>query len=231
MPPSNPDAAEAKPVRRSAMTSPTSDARVDIRRVYIVDDDASVRRSTSFLLQTSDFYPRPFLSGIDFLDSLTELQPGVVLLDVRMPQLDGIALLERLPAHARSSFPVVVMTGHGDIQTAVQAMKNGARDFLEKPFTDSILFEVLDRAFVDLQLARVEETYKRCCVAKITDLSPRELEVLKALAKGHPNKVVAHHVGLSVRTVEMHRSNLMDRLGVRTLPEAIRIAHGAGIEL
>lgn len=201
------------------------------RHVYVVDDDSSVRRSTSILLSTAGFASRPFVSGTDFLEEVARLRPGVVLLDLRMPELDGLSILKQLPEPVRPLLPVVVITGHGDLPTAVRAMKIGARDFLEKPFEEAALIQVLDSAFVDLQASMAEQSRRGDQRALMSQLTEREFDVLRALAQGHPNKVVAHQLGISVRTVEMHRAKLFDRLGVRALAEAVKIAYEAGVEL
>ncbi|HYZ48310.1 MAG TPA: response regulator [Sphingomonas sp.] len=201
------------------------------RHVYVVDDDAAVRRSTSILLTAAGYMPRPFVSGTDFLEEAAELRPGVVLLDIRMPELDGLSLLDRLPEPVRARLPVVMITGHGDLPTAVKAMKIGAKDFLEKPFDDTALFNILDSAFAGLQACIAEQSRRSERRALMDKLTPRELDVLCALAQGHANKMVAHELGLSVRTVEMHRAKLLDRLGVRTVAEAVRIAYEAKLEL
>ncbi|KTE20032.1 hypothetical protein ATE67_11590 [Sphingopyxis sp. H050] len=204
---------------------------IDTRRVYIVDDDQMVRRSTSFLLNSAGYTVRAFISGRDFLSELKGLQPGITLLDVRMPDMDGLAVLEHMPGDMRPLFPVVVVTGHGDLPTAVRAMKLGARDFLGKPFAEEALFEVLET--ISARLAdEVDHISRRDrSRALIGTLSPRELEVLRGLIGGESNKVVAHNLGLSVRTVEMHRAKMLDRLGVRTLPDAIRTLFMAELKL
>jgi len=203
----------------------------DPRRVYIVDDDPAVRRSTSILLTTSGYETRPFVNGADFLEEAPALRPGVVLLDLRMPEVDGLALLERLPEAVRSQLPIIVITGHGDLPSAVRAMKTGARDFLEKPFEEAVLLEILEGAFASLQKSAAEHARRAKVRELMRRLTAREKEVLRGLALGRPNKVVAHQLGLSTRTVEMHRANLLQRLGVRTLAEAVRLSFEAQIEL
>ncbi|WP_188063829.1 response regulator transcription factor [Sphingobium sp. KCTC 72723] len=194
-----------------------------VRRVYIVDDDSMVRRSLSFTLNTAGFLTRAFMSGRDFLDETDSLSTGCVLLDVRMPDMDGIAVLEEL---GRKSllFPVIIMTGHGDVETAVRAMKQGADDFIEKPFTDAALMEMLEALFANLP-ARMEAQVERMkAQASVTKLTARERELLQGLVAGLSNKEIATRLDISVRTVEMHRSNLMNRLGVDTFAELIRTA-------
>lgn len=163
-----------------------------------------------------------------FLEDVPSLEPGCVLLDMRMPELNGLeviaALGNRLPR-----LPVVMMTGHGDIALAVRALKLGASDFLEKPCADDLLHEALERAFAALGANLQRREKELGAQALIGQLTPREAAILTALAKGLPNKVVAFQLNLSVRTVEMYRGQMMDRLGVRSLPEAVRLAFVAGM--
>ncbi|MGL3822991.1 response regulator transcription factor [Sphingopyxis sp. R3-92] len=210
---------------------PAASSPIGTRRVYIVDDDQMVRRSTSFLLNSAGYLVRAFLSGRDFLGELAGLQPGITLLDVRMPDIDGLAVLEHMPSDLRQIFPVVVVTGHGDLPTAVRAMKLGAKDFLEKPFSEDALFEILETIFGQLADEVDHISRRDHARALIGRLSPRELDVLRGLIGGEPNKLVAHNLGLSVRTVEMHRAKMLDRLQVRTLPDAIRTLFVADLKL
>ena len=198
-------------------------------QVYIVDDDSMVRRSLSFLLSTSGFGTRAFASGRDFLDEVDMLATGCVLLDIRMPGLDGLAVLEELGTRVQR-FAVVAMTGHGDVDIAVRAMKRGARDFLEKPFTDAVLIETLTTLVRVLPRQIGAHAGSKDAAARVALLTPREQEVLHGLLAGLPNKVMADKLGISVRTVEMHRGNLMERMGVKSLAEAVRIAIAASEE-
>lgn len=193
------------------------------RMVYIVDDDSMVRRSLSFSLHTLGYQTRAFASGADFLSEADQLAPGCVLLDIRMAQVDGLVVLEALGAQVQR-FAVVAMTGHGDVDTAVRAMKRGARDFLEKPFSDAVLTETLATLFSALPMRAEAEAERKEAAARIALLSPREHDVLRGLIAGLPNKAVAHRLGIGVRTVEMHRGKLMSRLGAKSLAEAVRIA-------
>lgn len=200
-----------------------------MRSVYIVDDDASVRRSTAFLVQSAGYHPLAFASASDFLREASTLAPGVLLLDVRMPEMDGFALLGSLSASLGALFPIVMVTGHGDLATAVQAIRHGVRDFLEKPYEDHEMLSIVARLWDDLDghLARIEQ---QIAALRLTGkLTEREREVLILLAQGKPNKLVAHALDLSIRTVEMHRAQMFERLGVRTLAEATRLAVAAGV--
>ena len=200
------------------------------RQVYVVDDDSLVRRSTVFFLSSAGFDARPFASGIDFLESAGNLSAGCVLLDVRMPEIDGIQVLEKLNLAKIRRFSVIVMTGHGDINTAVRAMKLGASDFVQKPFPENDLLEMLDRAFARQEQNSAALAEHEQADALLAKLSPRERGVLQGLVSGLPNKMVAHQLNLSVRTVEMHRGRVMERLGAKSLGEAMRIAFLGGIE-
>jgi two-component system response regulator FixJ len=200
------------------------------RIVYVLDDESEVRRSLGFFLKAAGFLPRPFLSGRDFLAEAFELAPGCVLIDVRMPEIDGLDVIEEL-ARRRFRLPMIVMTGHGDIATAVRAMKLGAIDFLEKPFEDGVLVQALDRGFDMLTKDVRAERDRRDAERRLEALTPRELDVLTLLANGKSNKEVAIALDLSVRTVEMHRATMFDRLDVRTLPEALKLAFRARPDL
>ncbi len=191
--------------------------------IYIVEDDEAVRNSLAFFLTTAGFETRKFADAAAFLVVAETLPPGCVLLDIRMPGIDGIEVLERLQQFD-NSLPTVVMTGHGDVSTAVRAMKLGARDFIEKPFEEETLTMILTRIFAALG----GELRDLCCRAdvraRLDRLSQRERQVLVALAAGNSNKIIAHDLGISIRTVEMHRAGMMERLGVRTFAEALHLS-------
>lgn len=198
--------------------------------IYIVDDDETLRDSIAFALETSAFRVKSFDGARTFLAAVDALEPGCVLMDVRMPDIDGLQVVEALGDRIEK-LPIVVMTGHGDVSTAVRAMKMGASDFLEKPFEEDVLLQILERTFKALDANRAAIELRAQATKKLTMLTPREDDVLRGLAAGLSNKIIAFRLGLSVRTVEMHRSSLMDRLGVRSLPEALRIAFLAGLEV
>lgn len=197
--------------------------------VYVVDDDREVRRSLSFMLATAELNSRPFASGIDFLEALDGLKPGCILLDIRMPEVDGFHVMAEL-ARRRVEWPVIVMTGHGEVSVAVRAMKLGAVDFIEKPFEEAILLSSLERAFTLLKDRGETAERKQAAEGKVSSLTTREREVLQGLMAGLPNKLLARHLGISLRTVEMHRANMMDRLGVGSLAEALTLAVQAGVD-
>jgi two-component system response regulator FixJ len=192
------------------------------RTIYVIDDDAAVRRSLERLLDAAGLRAISYATAAAFLGAVSGLPAGCILLDMRMPGMDGLELQARL-IELGISFPVIVMTGQGDVHGAVRAMKAGAVDFIEKPFSEDSLFNAIEAAFARAKLSdRVQEAEQ--AAKRIARLSPREREVLDALVAGQPNKVIAFDLGLSVRTVEVHRARMMDRLGVRQLGEAVRLA-------
>lgn len=197
--------------------------------VYVVDDESEVRRALGFFLKSAGFMPRPFLNGADFLNEARELPPGCVLLDIRMSGLDGMQVIERLGTEVRR-LPVIVMTGHGDVSTAVQAMKLGAQDFLEKPFEDEVLLQALAHGFDLIERTSLAEQERRDAERRMAGLTARERDVLALLAQGKSNKEFAIALDLSVRTVEMHRATMFDRLDVRSLPEALKLAFRASAD-
>lgn len=196
--------------------------------VYLVDDDEAIRRSASFMLRTSGFVVKTYASGIELLAAGKALDPGCVLLDVRMPGMDGLEVQKAL-REQDIRLPVVVMTGHGDVSVAVQAMKAGAIDFIEKPFEKATLMDALEQGFAQLAEAGTRARRAEEASAQLEVLTPREREVLEGLVRGHPNKTIAYDLGISPRTVEIHRANVMSKLGVASLSEALRIAFAAGL--
>jgi two-component system, LuxR family, response regulator FixJ len=198
------------------------------RTVFLVDDDEAIRRSAGFMLRTSGYEVKAYPSGVDFLKEIKDAGPGCVLLDVRMPGLDGLEVQRELRSRG-IALPVIVMTGHGDVTVAVQAMKAGAVDFIEKPFEKAMLIGAIEEGF-----SRIEQTHRaksRAAEAQVRleALTPREKDVLQGLARGLPNKTIAYDLGISPRTVEIHRANLMTKLEVASLSEALRIAFAAGM--
>lgn len=193
------------------------------RRVYIIDDDSDVRKSLHFLLSSSSITAWPFGAAADFLDQLPDLAPAPILLDIRMPDIDGLQLLAILKERA-VSWPVIIMTAHGDVAVAVRAMKLGAIEFIEKPFGPDLLDHALDQAFGILdrteQALRVREHARYL----FGQLSRRESEIIAILMEGVPNKLVAHRLDLSIRTVEMHRGNALSKLEVKSIAEVMALA-------
>lgn len=190
--------------------------------VHLIDDDEGVRHSLAFLLTTSGFAVRVYASAQAFLDGSDSAQPGCVITDIRMPGLDGLELLRALNSRG-AAFPVVVMTGHGDVPIAVEAMKAGAVDFLEKPFGDDVLLNAV-RSAVERQARDSERDAEvRAARAKLELLSARERDVLERLIAGLPNKSIANEIGISPRTVEVHRAHVMSKMGVGSLSELVRL--------
>lgn len=191
--------------------------------VHIVDDEEAVRNSLAFLLTSAGFAVRVHQSATDFLAAAPGIANGCLVTDLRMPDIDGIELLKRLRA-TEAMLPAIVVTGHGDIQMAVEAMKNGAIDFIEKPFSDDVLIESItraaERAAEQNRSAAVTEQMKQ----RIATLSDRERQVLKGVVAGQPNKTIASELGISPRTVEVYRAGLMAKMQARSLPELVRMA-------
>ena len=198
----------------------------DTRLVHVVDDEEAVRRSLDFLLRTAGFAVERWQDGQSFLKGADRAAPACVLLDVRMPGMDGLQVQNEMAAMGFNR-PVIVLTGHGDIATAVRAMQAGAIDFLEKPCSRERLLEALEIGFAEL--ADKEGKRERECWAKaqIASLTQREQEVLEGLACGYPNKTIAYDLGISSRTVEVYRANAMEKLEVSNFADALRIAFAA----
>ena len=200
----------------------------DKRMIHIVDDDEAIRRSAGFMLKTSGYAVTTFASGVDFLRDAKTVEPGCVLLDVRMPDIDGLEVQRRL-AESGVAMPIVVLTGHGDVSIAVRAIKAGAVDFIEKPFEKVVLLSAIVAAFARLDDANGRSARATDAAVAIAALTAREQDVLRGLAQGLPNKTIAFDLGISPRTVEVHRANLMTKLQVNSLSEALRIAFAAGL--
>lgn len=192
------------------------------RIVYVVDDDPAIRRSLERLLATADFRVVSYATPMEFLEAAAGVPAGCVVLDLRMPKMNGLDVQARLLT-MRPDLPIIVVTGQGDVQSAVRAMKAGAVDFIEKPYSDDSLIVSVESAVAGS--GRSGQTDERAAAeALFRTLSQRERQVLEALMVGHPNKVIAYDLDISVRTVEVHRARMMDRLGVRQLAEAVRLA-------
>jgi two-component system, LuxR family, response regulator FixJ len=190
--------------------------------VHLIDDDEAVRHSVSFMLATSGLAVRVHESATSFLDALPSIQPGCIVTDVRMPGMDGLALQRELKRRG-INLPVIVITGHADVPLAVEAMKAGAIDLIEKPFSDEALLSVV-RVAIDRQSRnRHRDSEIDAIKARLASLSPRERDVLNGLAAGHPNKLIAYDMKISARTVEVHRANLMARMGASSVAELLRM--------
>jgi RNA polymerase sigma factor (sigma-70 family) len=190
--------------------------------VYIVDDDDAVRESLRALFQSVGITVETFASARAFLDSVDRSCSGCLVLDIRMPDLGGLALQTQL-AEYQPQLPVIVITGHGDVATAVRAMKTGARDFIEKPCNAQMLLERVQACLDESKLAQQTLDRLHTVQACLDQLTPREREVMALLGQGKPSKTIAYKLGISVKTVDVHRSRLMDKLGVKSLAELLRL--------
>lgn len=190
--------------------------------VHVIDDDVDVRQSLAFLLSTAGLAVRVHDSATTFLQLLQDIQDGCVVTDIRMPGMDGLQLQKRL-AELRPRLPVIVMTGHGDVPLAVQAMKAGAVDFIEKPFDDEVLLAAIRSALTRHARDSEHESRVSAISARLALLSEREREVLKGLVDGKPNKVIAYDLGISARTVEVYRANVMTKMQADSLSALVRM--------
>jgi two-component system, LuxR family, response regulator FixJ len=196
--------------------------------VHVIDDDEAIRQSLEFLLQTARIAVKTYPTATAFLEALPDVGPGCVVTDVRMPGMSGIELLRRLQDLA-IGVPVIVVTGHGDVPLAVEAMRIGAVDFLEKPFDDEVLLASVRSALRE-QSAETERRSARAAVeGRVAALSNRERDVLNGLVAGHANKQIAFDLGISPRTVEIYRANLMNKMQAGSLSELVRMALIVGI--
>ncbi len=196
-------------------------------KVYVIDDDEAMRDSLDFLLGSADFNVTLFESAQHFLDALSGADFGCVVSDIRMPGIDGIELLKRLKV-SRSTFPVLIMTGHGDVPLAVEAMKLGAVDFLEKPFEDDRLIGMIDIALKQAASGARTEAVAQDIAARVASLSPRERQVMEGLIAGLSNKLIAREYDISPRTIEVYRANVMTKMQAGSLSELVRLAMRAG---
>ncbi|MDB5712484.1 MAG: fixJ [Sphingomonas bacterium] len=198
------------------------------RTVHIVDDDEAIRQSIGFLLRKAGFKVIVYPSGTDFLKTVSRDLRGCVLLDVRMPGLDGLEVQDRM-SQLGITLPIVMLTGHGDVTLAVRAIKAGAIEFIEKPFERSALLAAIDEAL--RHAARDERGHLALAdaVTRLAVLTARERDVLGGLVLGRPNKLIAFDLGIATRTVEVHRANLMEKLNARSLSDVLRIAFAAGL--
>jgi len=197
-------------------------------KVYVIDDDEAMRDSLDFLLGAADFHVTLFESAHKFLDAISTVDFGCVVSDVRMPGIDGIELLKRLKA-SRNVFPVVIMTGHGDVPLAVEAMKLGAVDFLEKPFEDECIIGMIDVALRQAESNAQGEAMTHDIASRVASLSPRERQVMDGLIAGLSNKLIARDYDISPRTIEVYRANVMTKMQAGSLSELVRLAIRAGV--
>jgi len=191
--------------------------------VHIVDDDDSVRRSVAFMLKHAGYRVENHISGVEFLKSVKLAERGCVLLDVCMPQIDGLEVQREMAARG-IDMPVVILTGHGDIAAAIKAMRAGAVNFIEKPYEKEDLLHAIEEALTRIDRSDDRDTKAGEAKIRLASLTGRELDVLNGLVAGYPNKTIAYDLGISPRTVEIYRANMMEKLRVRSLSEALRIA-------
>ena len=194
--------------------------------VHIIDDDVDVRQSLAFLLSTEGHAVRVHDSALAFLKALPGAQDGCVITDIRMPDMDGLELQRRLN-ELKAGFPVIVMTGHGDVSLAVTAMKAGAVDFIEKPFDDEVLLSAVRAALARHATDSERQARSAAVQGRLAALSAREREVLQGLVAGKANKVIAYDLGISARTVEVHRANVMTKMQADSLSELVRMVLAA----
>lgn len=198
-------------------------------RIHVIDDDAAVRDALTFQLEVAGYGVASYAAAEDFLAALGQSTIDCVITDVRMPQMGGLELVRELRARGVTA-PVVVMTGHGDVPLAVEALRAGVSDFIEKPFDDDILLDAVERALEATRSgvppADVEREAAR---QQLSTLSPREYDVLLGVVAGKANKVIAHDLDISPRTVEIYRANVMTKTGARNIPDLMRLAFRAGL--
>jgi two-component system response regulator FixJ len=196
--------------------------------VHVVDDDEAMRDSMAFLLRAENFQVKTYADAADFLNALPQIDTGCIVTDVRMPGMSGIELLQRL-RELKVSLPVIVVSGHGDVPLAVEAMKTGALDFIEKPFDDEVFLHAVRMALSTHAVDSQREAQKATINSRLESLSNREREVLEGLVAGHPNKTIAFDLGISPRTVEIYRANVMEKMQAKSLSELVRMALVGGL--
>jgi len=194
--------------------------------IHVIDDDVAVRNSIAFLLETADLSARTYESAVAFLAE-EDRPAGCIVTDVRMPDMTGLELARRLRATG-SAEPVIVITGHADVPLAIEAMRAGVLDFVEKPFDDDVLLASIRRVLDQAAKATIAETERRAFTTRLEALSPRERDVVEGLIKGHANKVIAFDLGISPRTVEVYRANAMTKMQAKSLSELVRMVMTAG---
>jgi two-component system response regulator FixJ len=196
--------------------------------VHLIDDDDEIRASLVLLLKTSKIEVQAYESAEAFLAKLQDVKGGCIVTDVRMPGMSGLDLLKRL-RELKNAIPVIIITGHGDVPLAVEAMRVGASDFLEKPFDDEVLFAAVRRALTEGAASQEHQALSESVKQRIASLSGRERQVLDGLVVGHPNKTIAYDLGISPRTIEIYRANVMTKMEASSLSELVRMALIAGV--
>lgn len=201
---------------------------IEQRLVHVVDDDEGIRRSLDFLLSNAGYSVRRWDSAEAFLKGADKMAPACAMIDIRMPMMDGLELQQEMKRQG-FNFPQIFLTGHGDIGMAVKAMQAGAIDFLQKPADRMQVLEAVRSAFETIKDCENETRRKAWAKTQLGRLTTREREVLDGLACGYPNKTIAYDLGISARTVEVYRANVMEKLGVNSFADALRIAFAAGL--
>lgn len=200
----------------------------DARIVHVVDDDEAIRQSVGFMLRKAGYTVETYPTGTAFLKAATLTTEGCVLLDVRMPDTDGLEVQARL-AQQGIGLPIIMLTGHGDVTLAVRAIKAGAIEFLEKPFERVALIAAIEQALDQAARNGRNELAAADAVVRLAALTARERDVLDGMVLGRPNKLIAFDLSIATRTVEVHRANLMEKLSARSLSDVLRIAFAAGL--
>lgn len=190
--------------------------------VHVIDDDPAMRDSLKFLLETAELSAQTYDSAKGFLDRLEQLEPGCIVTDVRMPEMSGLELIQALKTRG-VAWPVIVMTGHADVPLAIEAMKAGVLDFIEKPFEEAVLLSAIRSGLATAEDAKRRAAESSQIRERLASLSPRERDVLEGLVAGRPNKIIAYELGISPRTVEIYRANLMTKMAAGSLSELVRM--------
>lgn len=190
--------------------------------VHIIDDDASVRESLAFLLDCSEIPAQTYASAEEFLSAVSAVARGCIITDVRMPEMNGLDLVERLKSLGVTA-PVIVITGHADVPMAIEALRSGVADFIEKPFSDEAILTAVRAALARQQARGAIESERGAIETRLASLSGREREVMEGLIEGKANKVIAFDLDISARTVEVYRANVMTKMNARTLSELVRM--------
>ena len=198
------------------------------QQVYVIDDDEAARESLALLMTSSGFAVASYASPLKFLEDLALLRPGCVVTDIRMPEMDGLELLRRVN-RVFPKLPVIVVTGHGDVPRAVEAIRTGAVDFVEKPYDGDALVRAVTDALARQREETAEWEERAAIIARLETLSARERQVLDGLVAGHPNKIIAYDLGISIRTIEIYRANLMAKMNASSLSDLVRMALIGGI--
>lgn len=209
------------------MTSPMT--AVTDPLIYIVDDDRIARESLRWLIESACLTVKEFKRGEEFLQQFTHSAPGCVVLDVRMPDINGMELFARMK-EAGETIPVIIVTGHADVAMAVRAMKAGAFDFVEKPYNDALMLELIQNAINTDRNKREHQSKVDKILSCIRRLTPRENEVMTFVLNSKQNKIIASELGISIKTVELHRANLMSKMNAASSTELVKLAMMAGVE-